>query len=141
MDKLPELMDELKVAADRQPVPDAPGALRAPHRPGMTPDHSTIPGQVRMVTPKRPSRVLRPLAQYGSAQEIISVYGNTNREMTEKDWEQAPPSQEELRRGYPWQMAPAGPTPAFQLGQGTAAQAPGKKDAPEALPEETAEKA
>jgi len=139
MDTLAKLMEERKVATDRQPVPASPGASRAPHRPGMTPDHSTIPGQLKMVTPKATGRVVRPLAQYGSAQEIISVYGNTNREMTEKDWEQAPPSQEELRRGYPWQMPPGGPTPVFQLSQGTAAEAPGRKPAPEALPEGGAE--
>jgi hypothetical protein len=102
----------------------APGAVASPQMPGEVPDRSTVPGHfsTRVPRPAEPER--RPLTQYGTAEEIMHVFPAPNEEPDKSEFEQATASVEELRKAYPWQLPPAGPTPAFALDQGVAAEPP-----------------
>jgi len=68
--------------------------------------------------------VRRPLTQYGTAQEIMGVFPAPNEEAEKAEFEQATASVEELRKAYPWQLPPEGPTPVFALDQGVSPEPP-----------------
>lgn len=104
--------------------PKAPGASASPQIPGQVPDHSTVPGHfsTRVARPTGPVR--RPLTQYGTAEEIMSVLPAPNEDAEKAEFEQATASVEELRKAYPWQLPPETPTSVFALDQGVAAEPP-----------------
>jgi hypothetical protein len=104
--------------------PKAPGAAASPQMPGEVPDRSTVPGYVGTRVAPPVGRVRRPLTQYGTAQEIMHVFPAPDEEPDKSEFEQATASVEELRKAYPWQLPPAGPTPVFALDQGVAAERP-----------------
>ena len=86
-----------------------PGGLLAPSRPGQTPDRSTVPGHGQLPVPPAGAKV-RPLSQYGSAQEIIQVYTpGANGEWDKSDFEQFTASYEELRKANPADLPPDRP--------------------------------
>ncbi|HEY7032918.1 MAG TPA: hypothetical protein VH482_16355 [Thermomicrobiales bacterium] len=118
----------------RPKSPPAPGAVASPQIPGQVPDRSTVPGHfsTRVARPAGPVR--RPLTQYGTAQEIMHVFPAPNEEPDKSEFEQATASVEELRKAYPWQLPPDGPTAVFALDQGVAAEPPALPDGP-ATPE------
>jgi hypothetical protein len=78
--------------------------------------------------------VRRPLTEYGTAQEIVGVFPAPNDEAEKAEFEQATASVEELRKAYPWQLPPKGPTAVFALDQGVASEPPALPAAP-ATPE------
>ncbi len=108
----------------RAKLPKAPGAAQSPQMPGQVPDRSTIPGHfsTRVAPPAAPIR--RPLTQYGTAQEIMHVFPAPNEDAEKAEFEQATASVEELRKAYPWQLPPEGPTPVFALDQGISPEPP-----------------
>jgi hypothetical protein len=108
--------------------------VASPQIPGQVPDRSTVPGHfsTRVARPAGPVR--RPLTQYGTAQEIMHVFPAPNEEPDKSEFEQATASVEELRKAYPWQLPPDGPTAVFALDQGVAAEPPALPDGP-ATPE------
>lgn len=80
--------------------PPAPGGARSPQLPGMTPDHSTIPGHFSETNPRAGAK-LRPLSQAGTAEEIMRVYKRKpEAEIKPEDFEQATASIEELRKAH-----------------------------------------
>jgi hypothetical protein len=94
-------------------APDAPGAAQSPQHPGMVPDRSTVPGHFsERLAP--PSSVRRPLTQYGTAEEIMSVFKRVpESELTPADFEQATATAEELRKAYLNQLPPERPAAAL----------------------------
>src|SRR5687768_5327952 len=91
--------------------PPAPGAVSSPQIPGKVPDRSTVPGHGRLPVAK-PGQVIRPLTEYGTAQEIMDVYELApGEEDTKARWEQAPASYEEERKGNPSMLTPVRPAP------------------------------
>lgn len=108
----------------RPKSPPAPGAVASPQIPGEVPDHSTVPGHFSTRVARPTGRVRRPLTQYGTAEEIMHVFPAPEEEPDKSEFEQATASVEELRKAYPWQLPPVGPTPAFALDQGVAAEPP-----------------
>jgi hypothetical protein len=109
--------------------PKAPGAAASPQMPGQVPDRSTVPGHFSTRVPWPTGSVRRPLTQYGSAEEIVGVFPAPNEEAEKAEFEQATASVEELRKAYPWQLPPEGPTPVFALDQGIAPAPPALPDA------------
>lgn len=102
--------------------PPAPGGSISPQQPGMTPDRSGVPGQfgarVGRATSKR-----RPLAQYGTAEEIMKVYKRSPEDqITPRSFEQATASFEELRKANPADLSPVRPRQS-EIGAGTEAEA------------------
>ncbi|HKG24193.1 MAG TPA: hypothetical protein VKB09_01020 [Thermomicrobiales bacterium] len=104
--------------------PKAPGAAASPQIPGQVPDRSTVPGHFSTRVPRPSGPVRRPLTQYGTAQEIMGVFPAPNEEAEKAEFEQATASVEELRKAYPWQLPPEGPTPVFALDQGVSPEPP-----------------
>jgi hypothetical protein len=104
--------------------PSAPGAAASPQMPGQVPDRSTVPGHSAARVPRAVGPIRRPLTQYGTAQEIMHVYPAPDDDPQPAEFEQSPASLEELRKAYPWQLPPLGPTPSFALDQGISPQPP-----------------
>ena len=104
--------------------PSAPGASRSPQRPGQVPDRTDIPGETVDFSPPIEGIPLRPLTQYGTAQEIMDLLPAPGEEAQPGDFEQPPASFQEQRKAYPWQLPPVRPTSAFALDQGVAEEAP-----------------
>ena len=121
---------ELGIRRGAEPVqrrakpPKAPGATASPQIPGQVPDRSTVPGHFSTRVARPVGRVRRPLTQYETAEEIMHVFPAPNEEPQPAEFEQATASVEELRKAYPWQLPPEGPTPVFALDQGVAAEPP-----------------
>jgi hypothetical protein len=82
--------------------------------------------------PRATQPVLRPLTQYGTAEEIMDVFPAPDDEAEKAEFEQATASVEELRKAYPWQLPPEGPTAVFALDQGVATAPPALPVAPAA---------
>lgn len=100
--------------------PAAPGGRKSPQKPGMTPDRSTIPGEMRHTAPS-PGSNQRPISQYGTAQEILHAFTpGENRVWDKGDFEQAPSSQEENRKADPANLTPIRPVAGFALGESAA---------------------
>jgi hypothetical protein len=110
--------------------PKAPGAAASPQMPGQVPDRSTVPGHFSTRVPRPAGPVRRPLTQYGTAEEIMHVFPAPNEEPEKAEFEQATASVEELRKAYPWQLPPEGPTPVFALDQGVSPEPPALPAAP-----------
>jgi hypothetical protein len=104
--------------------PEAPGASHSPQRPGETPDWSDIPGEKVAISPPIEGVPLRPLTQYGTAQEIANVFPAPTEDAEPSDFEQAPAAFQESRKAYPWQLPPVRPTSVFALDQGVAEEPP-----------------
>ncbi len=101
-------------------APSTPGGAMSPQKPGQSPDRSTIPGQARRVSPKV-DRVVRPLTEAGTAQEIMGVYAaKPGAEMDPARFEQATATYEELRKAYPAQLPSQRPGPGWALETGDA---------------------
>jgi hypothetical protein len=116
---------------ERQPKsPNAPGGAASPQMPGQVPDRSSVPGHfsTRVARPRGPIR--RPTTQYGTAQEILHVFPAPNEEAQPAEFEQADAAVEELRKAYPWQLPPDGPTSVFALDQGVSPAPPALPGAP-----------
>ncbi len=78
--------------------PPAPGGSHGSLAPGMAPDRSTVPGQFSERNAKATS-VVRPLTQYGTAQELAGVFHRVPADkMKSTDFEQADASFEEVRK-------------------------------------------
>lgn len=102
-------------------MPQAPGAVKSPQVPGEVPDRSSIPDEG--VLPVPPASVqgepMRPLTQYGTAQEIMGVYEKKDIDDPER-FEMQPPSPEEQRKAFGHQLrTPRRPTPGYALAGGT----------------------
>jgi hypothetical protein len=115
-----------KVSEERAaPIPpESPGASHSPQRPGETPDRSDIPGEFVAVSPPIEGVPLRPLTEYGTAQEISNLMPAPTEAAEPSDFEQPPASFQENRKAYPWQLPPVRPTSVFALDQGVAEQPP-----------------
>jgi len=101
-------------------APATPGGTSSPQKPGQMPDQLDVPGQARARAP-RVDRVVRPLTQAGSAQEIMGVYApKPGAEMDPARFEQATASYEEMRKAYPAQLPPQRPAPGWALETGDA---------------------
>jgi hypothetical protein len=101
--------------------PPAPGGNRSPQQPGVTPDFSSIPGEVRVPAPPA-ANIRRPLTQYGTAQEIMGVFRPGSDGLWAKErFEQAPVSDEEQRKANPVALTPIRPVPGFALGTSSGA--------------------
>jgi hypothetical protein len=97
----------------------APGAMTSPQAPGMVPDRTTVPGRVDEPTPVA-TRKIRPLTQYGTAEELARVFTRKPiNELEPADFEQADASLEELRKADPAALTVI--RPAGALGQASAA--------------------
>lgn len=102
-------------------APEAPGAVRSPQVPGEVPDRSTIPDEG--ILPVPPVSVqgepMRPLTQYGTAEEIMGVFEKKPVDDPTR-FEQAPPSYEEQRKAFAGRLrTPQRPTPGYALASGT----------------------
>ena len=107
----------------------APGGSRSPQRPGATPDRSTVPGHHSLTAP-RAGELRRPISQYGSAQEIMSVYAPGADGSWDKDnFEQATVAPEEARKDHPANLTPSRPVPGFALGSSLVMDAAAALDA------------
>jgi hypothetical protein len=105
-------------------VVPAPGAMVSPQAPGMIPDRTTIPGRIDEPTPAATTK-LRPLTQYGTAEELAGVFKRKPMDQLEPaDFEQADASLEELRKANPAALTPL--RPAGALGQRLAVE-PGEE--------------
>jgi len=94
----------------------APGGSRSLQRPGLTPDRSTIPGHHMLAAPQA-SELRRPLSEYRTAAQIMSVYTpNADGSWDQDCFEQAPVSAEEARKAHPANLTPSRPVPGFALG-------------------------
>ncbi len=88
-----------------------PGAMSSPQTPGATPNYTTIAGHIGEATPAATNKV-RPLSQYGSAEELAGVYKRKPMDQIEPaDFEQADASSEELRKVDPANLTPVRPLP------------------------------
>lgn len=102
-------------------VVPAPGAMSAPHMPGMIPDRSTVPTHIGESIPAATVKV-RPLTQYGTAEELAGVFKRKRMDQLEStDFEQAPATFEEMRKADPADLTPFRPGPP--LGQPMAIEA------------------
>ncbi|MBX3071662.1 MAG: hypothetical protein KF883_14245 [Thermomicrobiales bacterium] len=99
-------------------APGAPGASVSPQRPGQTPDHTDLRGQVVDASPFQAGPARRPLTQYGTAQEISNLLPAPDEAAQPADFEQSPASFQEQRKALPWQNPPVRPTSAFAFDQG-----------------------
>lgn len=89
----------------------APGAMTSPQAPGAIPNYTTIPGHIGETTPAATEKI-RPLSQYGSAEEISSVFKKKPMDQIQPaDFEQADASAEELRKIDPSNLTPIRPLP------------------------------
>ena len=113
-------------------VVPAPGAMTAPHMPGMIPDRTTVPTHVDEPIPAAAGKG-RPLTQYGTAEEMAGVFTRKPMDqLTAADFEQANASFEELRKADPADLPPVRPLPplgqppAIESGPDTPALSTGK---------------
>ncbi|MCO5222209.1 MAG: hypothetical protein M9947_11610 [Thermomicrobiales bacterium] len=113
-------MSKARSANRSESTPKAPGGLSTLLRPGQMPDRSTIPGQFRIQAPAPAGPPVRPAAQYLTAQELSNALPLPDEPAAASDFEQAPASDEEARKAYPWQTPPRRPTPWFALDAGFA---------------------
>ncbi len=97
-------------------LPDAPGAVQSPQIPGMTPDKSTIPGHGVAVVPKPSLGKRRPIAQYGTAEEIVAIYRPSGEggAWIPDDFNGARSPLEELRKVDPLLTQPERPAPGYE---------------------------
>jgi hypothetical protein len=98
--------------------PASPGASQSPHRPGMVPDRSTVPGHFGERVPRAVTK-RRPLSQYGTAEELLLVYKQSPEdEIQPDDFNGASEASfDELRKAYPWDLPPVRPAqPALAAG-------------------------
>ena len=96
-------------------VTPAPGGMIAPHEPGMQPDWTRVPTHEGEPIPPAAAKV-RPLTQYGTAQELLGVFTKKPMDQLEPaDFEQAPASPEEMRHSNPALLTPIRPRPAAWL--------------------------
>jgi hypothetical protein len=96
----------------------APGAMTSPQVPGMVPDWTTVPTHVGEAHPPAQAKI-RPLTQYGTAEELAGVFRRKPMDQLEpSDFEQAPASFEEMRKGNPANLPPI--RPGLPLGQSPA---------------------
>ncbi len=94
-----------------QIAPPSPGGTTSSKLPGMRPDRSTVPGHFSTRL-SRPKSVRRPLTQYGTAEEIMSVFRRKpESQMISTDFEQAPASLEEMRKAIAADVPPTRPMP------------------------------
>ena len=115
--------------AVRPKSPPAPGASVSPQHPGMAPDQSAAPGHTNArVSPATSKR--RPLTQYGTAEEIMSVFSKVPEDQIQSgDFEQATASFEELRKADPAKMPPVRPArPALAADDAPAALQSGNSE-------------
>ena len=102
---------------NRSQRPATPGGRKSPQKPGMTPDRSTIPGEMHRTAPRAGSNQ-RPVSQYGTAQEILQVFTPGEDGVWDKgDFEQGPASEEEERKANPAVLTPIRPVAGFALGE------------------------
>ncbi len=107
------------IGAVRTKAP-TPGGGRSPQRPGQTPDRSSIPGERRDRSP-RVTSLLRPISQYGTAEEIMQVFRPHDGVIwVKEDFEQTSASNEEMRKANPADLTPIRPVPGFALGVSSA---------------------
>lgn len=101
-------------------MPQAPGAVKSPQAPGEVPDRSTIPEEGVLPVPPPSGDIRRPLTQYGTSEEIMSVYDKEGFEETDPlRFEQAPPSYEEQRKAFSGTLrTPLRPQPGYALADG-----------------------
>jgi hypothetical protein len=92
----------------------APGAIASPQLPGDVPDRSTVPGHHSLRVPRAKS-VRRPLTQYGTAEEIMYTFRKHGDEITPEQFEQAPPSFQELRKVDLAALPPVRPAAGYIL--------------------------
>lgn len=109
------------VSAGRHHAPPAPGAMKSPQVPGEVPDRSTIPDEG--VLPVPPASVqgepMRPLTQYGTAEEIMGVFDKKDISDPTR-FEMEPPSPEERRKAFGGMLrTPQRPMPGYALAGGT----------------------
>jgi hypothetical protein len=115
------------INADKPKSPPAPGGSRSPQQPGKTPDRSTVPGRFSERVAKAASKQ-RPLTQYGTAEEIMSVFKRLpEEEIKPANFEQATASFEERRKANLTLLPPVRPVPRAVEGE----------EALDALPVET----
>lgn len=108
------------IDSHRGPVPEAPGAVRSPQMPGEVPDRSSIPGEDGLPVPPPAGAVRRPIAEYGSAQQIMGVYRVTDgNDDDPARFEQATATYEEMRKANPSLRTPVRPSPGYALSDGT----------------------
>lgn len=99
-------------------TPEAPGAVKSPQIPGLTPDDPDLPGLSRGSLPPLGNN-RRPLTEYGSAQRLLRMFTPAaGAVLTPADWEQGAASNEELRKADPALETPFRPLPGFGLGLG-----------------------
>lgn len=100
-------------------MPEAPGAVKSPQIPGEVPDRSTIPEEGVLPVPSVETEPLRPLTEYGTAQEIMGVY--KKKDITDPSrFEQTPPVYEEQRKAFAGALrTPLRPTAGYALTGGT----------------------
>jgi hypothetical protein len=98
----------------------------------MRPDRTTIPTHVDESIPPAAVKV-RPLTQYGTAEELIGVFRRKPMAQLEpSDFEQAPATAEEMRKANPADLTPIRPLPPLEpnlavgLGEPTPAVGPGE---------------
>jgi len=108
----------------RPKSPPAPGAALSPHKPGMVPDRSTVPGHFGTQVAKAISKQ-RPLTQYGTAEEIMQVFKRLPEDqIVSANFEQADESFEEKRKASLATVPPVRPKPpAMKEGEVPAALA------------------
>jgi hypothetical protein len=95
-----------------------PGAGRSPQMPGQVPDRSGVPGHGQLPVPPTAGPI-RPLSQFGTAQEILGVYApdpsQPGQETDPARFEQATAAFEELRKADPALLTPIRPLPGYDL--------------------------
>lgn len=115
------IQGEITTRANSWKNPPAPGGAESPHRPGMVPDRSSVPGHFSARVDKATTKQ-RPLSQYGTAEEILRVFKQVPEEQLKAaDFEQAPASLEEMRKAYPWELPPTRPAVPAVAGETPAA--------------------
>lgn len=114
-------------------TPKAPGGRRTPHRPGTVPDHSTIPGHFFIQAPAPLGAPIRPGSQYLTAESLGDFLPTLDEIAEPADFEQAPSSDEEMRKALPWHTPPRRPTPWFSFSDQFAETDPALSAGPDAL--------
>lgn len=117
-------------ATGRPGTTPAPGGYASPQEPGQVPDRSTVPGHHSLRVPK-PRHVLRPLTQFGTAQEIMKTFRKHGDEITPEQFEQATASFDELRKANPADLPPVRPAAGYLPEGAEAPQLPAEAEAGE----------
>ncbi|MFN8590268.1 MAG: hypothetical protein U0031_24175 [Thermomicrobiales bacterium] len=124
-----ELDDDVtqSTASQNPRSPEAPGAVRSPQIPGLTPDDPDLPGYGRGSLPRLASN-RRPLTEYASAQRLLRLFTPpAGTELTAADWEQGAASNEEVRKADLSLGTPSRPLGGYGLGLGrTVSAIPGE---------------